>query len=407
MSAPAIPFLPYGKQWIDEADEAAVLAALRSDYLTTGPAAAAFEEAFAARVEAKYAVCCSSGTAALHLAALALDLSPGEAIVVPALTFLATANCARFVGAEVIFADVDPRTGLMEPHHVEAALAREAHRGWKPRAIFPVHLNGHCAEVEALSAWARARDLAVVEDACHALGGRYGTEPMTPVGDCRHSAMTVFSFHPVKAIATGEGGMVTTNDPALRHRLARLRNHGMTRDAESFQHRESAFDDDGSANPWYYEMPEAGFNYRLSDIHCALGLSQLGKLDRFADRRRALASRYDRLLAPLAPMIRPVPRPPKSDGGWHLYVVQVDFPALGLTRAQVMHRLKQKGIGTQVHYLPVNRQPYYRQRYGALSLPGADAYYAQALSLPLYPSLSDDDVERVAAALVQLVERTS
>ena len=381
--------LPYGRQSIDEADIAAVTDVLRSDYLTTGPAVKAFENEFARVIGSKYAVSCSSGTAALHLASLALGLGEGDVVIVPTLTFLATANMARYVGAEVQFADVDPQTGLLTPETLQAAIKLA---GKKAKAVVPVHLNGQCCDMRAIKDIADRHGLAVVEDACHAVGG-------ARVGACDHSAMAAFSFHPVKTIVAGEGGMVTTNDGDLAERLSRMRNHGMVRESKQFALPDQAFDKAGNANPWYYEMPEVGFNYRLSDIHAALGRSQLAKLGRFVAARRALAARYDAALAALAPAIRPLARMPGQDPAWHLYVALVDFDAIGLDRATLMRRLGERGIGTQVHYLPVHRQPYYHARYGALDLPGADAYYARALSLPLYPAMVDADVDRVVAAL--------
>jgi UDP-4-amino-4,6-dideoxy-N-acetyl-beta-L-altrosamine transaminase len=389
------PFLPYGRQTIEEDDVAAVAAALRGEYLTTGPAVAAFDEAFAAAVGARFALSCNSGTAALHLAAMALGLGPGDAAIVPSITFLATANAARYVGAEVVFADVDPRTGLLGPAEFEAALSRVG--ALRPCAVFPVHLNGQCAAVTAIRRLAERHGIAVVEDACHALGVRH--EDGEPVGSCPHSALAAFSLHPVKAIAMGEGGVVTTNDPALAERVARLRNHGMTRDPSRFQDAGLAFAAGGAAHPWYYEMAEIGFNYRAPDILCALASSQLGKLERFVARRQALAARYDRALGPLAPLVEPVPLVSWSGHAFHLYAVRIDFAAAGTTRDAVMAALRARGIGSQVHYIPVHRQPYYRERYGALSLPGADAYYARCLSLPIFPAMEESDVDRVVDAL--------
>jgi UDP-4-amino-4,6-dideoxy-N-acetyl-beta-L-altrosamine transaminase len=396
-----LPALPYGRPVLDEDDVAAVSAVLRGEYLTTGPAVPAFEAAFAAAVGAPHAVACSSGTAALHMAALALWLREGEAMVVPSLTFLATANAARFVGAEVVFADVDPDTGLLGAAELEEALRR----GRRVRAVAPVHLNGQSAEMPAIRALAAAHELVVMEDACHALGADCADETgsRVPVGACASAELAIFSTHPVKAIATGEGGIVTARDPQLARRLARLRNHGMVRAAEEFRHRDLAFAADGSANPWYYEMHEPGFNYRASDIHCALGLSQLKKLAGYVERRRALAARYDAVLAGLAPVLRPVPRVPWSRSAFHLYAVLIDFAAAGIGRAALMRALAAKGVGSQVHYLPVHRQPYYRDRYGALDLPGADRYYARVLSLPLFPAMADSDVERVADALAAAI----
>jgi len=392
------PFLPYGRQTIEDDDIAAVAAALRSDYLTTGPRVEAFEAAFAEKVGAKHAVACNSGTAALHLAMMALDVQPGDVVIAPAITFAATANAARFQGAEVVFADVDPDSGLMTPETLAQALTRLD--GRRLRAVLPVHLTGATADLPAIHKLADDHGAAVVEDACHALGTTMAFDN-TPerAGDCRHSAMACFSFHPVKTIATGEGGMVTTNDPALAARLALFRSHGITREVAAFTAPDISLDADGAANPWAYEMQALGFNYRIPDVLCALGLSQLAKLDRFAARRRTLTARYHTLLAPLAPTIRPAVVPSTSDPALHLFVALIDFDAAGQTRAAVMRALAARGIGTQVHYIPVPRQPYYRDRYGAPNLPGADAWYARALSLPLFPGMADMDPERVVEAL--------
>jgi UDP-4-amino-4,6-dideoxy-N-acetyl-beta-L-altrosamine transaminase len=399
-----LPFLPYGRHAIADDDIEAVTRVLRSDFLTTGPAVAEFEEAFARETGAAHAVACASGTAALHLAALALELGPGDHVVVPTITFLATANAVRFVGAEVIFADVDPETGLMGAEELSAVLA--ANRDKNIRAVFPVHMAGRPANSENVSAIARASGLAIVEDACHALGTRYQTGGgWVSAGGCSHADMAAFSFHPVKTIASGEGGMVTTNDASLAARLTALRSHGMTRDADAMQLQDQAFDASGTLNPWYYEMPEIGYNYRLSDIHAALGLSQLGKLVGFATRHRALAAVYDELLVPLAPTIVPVRNRPGTDPVQHLYQVLIDFPALDTTRATVMDALRADGIGTQVHYIPVHSQPYYRSRYGDFNLPGAEAFYRRCLSLPFYPALTSDDAERVVDALKRATGR--
>jgi UDP-4-amino-4,6-dideoxy-N-acetyl-beta-L-altrosamine transaminase len=390
-------FLPYGRHSVDEDDVAAVSAVLRSEWLTTGPAVAAFEEAFAARVETRFAVACSSGTAALHLAALALGLDEDAAVVVPSVTFVATANAARYVGARVVFTDVDATTGLMSEDNLREALDRA---GPQVKAVFPVHLNGQCADMEPLAAVAAGYDVRVVEDASHALGADHvaGDGTRNAVGSCRYGDLAVFSLHPVKTIAMGEGGVVTTNDEALHRRLLRLRNHGMVREPQRFENAE-AFDARGTLNPWYYEIHELGFNYRASDIHCALGLSQLGKLERFVARRRELAARYDERLARLAPLVRPIGRVSWCDPAWHLYVVRIDFDRAGLSRAALVRHLREKGIGTQVHYFPLHRQPYYRRHVVSPELPGAGAYYEQVLSLPLYPSMEDADVERVVGAL--------
>ncbi len=397
MTLPPRRFLPYGRQQIGDDDVAAVTQVLRGDILTTGPKVAAFEAALAGATGASHAVVCSSGTAALHLAAMALNLGPGDKVVVPALTFLATANVARLTGAEVVFADVDAETGLMGVQELSAALSRDG--SGQVKAVFPVHYAGQCAAPEELAA--AADGLPVVADSCHALGMAYGSDGR--VGDCRHAVMETFSFHPVKTVAAGEGGAVTTNDGDLAERLRRLRSHGMTHDADSFVRDELARDGNGDANPWYYEMAELGLNYRLSDIHCALGLSQLAKLDAFCAARRNLAARYDEKLASLAPLVRPLGRVVDCDPAWHLYVTRIDFAALGIERAAVMARLMESGIGTQVHYLPLHMQPYYRDRYGEMSLPGAEAFYEQALSLPLFPDMKEAEVDYVAETLGHII----
>ena len=376
--------LPYGRQTIDDDDIAAVAEALRADFLTTGPTVDAFERAFAETVGAKHAVACANGTAALHLAMLALDVRPGEVVIVPSITFLATANCARYVGADVIFADVDPASGLMTPATLAEAIGRLG--GRKLRAVLPVHLRGDACDLPELEKLAYQQRAVLVEDAPHALGttAKFGNVTET-IGDVRHSAMATFSFHPVKTIATGEGGMVTTNDPALAERLRTLRSHGMVRPAR--------------AEPWWYEMPEPGFNYRLPDILCALGLSQLAKLPRFAARRRALAGAYETALAPLAPLVRPAARPTWSDPVLHLMCVLIDFETAGRTRREVVDALRARGVGTQVHYIPVHRHSFYRARFPDVSMPVAEAAYERLLTLPLFAAMTDDDVDDAVRAL--------
>jgi len=396
------PLLPYGRHFIDEDDIEAVTRVLRGDYLTTGPAVPAFEAALANYVGAKEALACSSGTAALHLAALALGLGPGDTVIVPAITFLATANAARFVGAEIVFADVDPDTGLMTPEHLKAALADLPPTG--KRALFNVHFSGQCEDVETLAKIAREARLAIVDDACHAIGTEYRTASGAwhKIGSNAHADLTCFSFHPVKTIAMGEGGAVSVNDAELAARIKRYRNHGAERDPAKLNEPFSR-DLSGMPAPWAYEMTEPGYNYRASDIHCALGLSQLKKLPQFVRERRALAALYDKLLAPLWPAVRPLGQRGAVIPAWHLYVTHIDFAQTGLTRGELMATLRGKGIGTQVHYIPVARQPYYKSRYGEPDLPGADTYYQSCLSLPLFVGMTEDDVARVADALTDLV----
>jgi UDP-4-amino-4,6-dideoxy-N-acetyl-beta-L-altrosamine transaminase len=408
MSVPALkprvaaaPFLPYGRQVIEDDDIAAVTEVLRGEYLTTGPAVARFETALATYTGAKHAVVCANGTAALHMAARALELGPGTKIIVPSVTFLATASAPHMNGAEIVFADVDPNTGLMTPETLSNAIARAQHAD----AVFNVHLNGQCGALGEIAAIARIHKMKIVDDACHTLGAAYvgANEGACRIGANAHSDLSVFSFHPVKAIAMGEGGAVTTNDPDLAKRLVRARNHGMTREAQDFTNLADAFDDEGRANPWYYELVEPEFNWRANDIQCALGLTQLAKLDRFLARRRAVVAAYDALLAPFAPIVKPLARMRGCLPAWHLYVARIDFTEAGLLRAALMHALLDEGIGTQVHYFPVHRQPYYAQRFPA-TLPGADLYYSRALSLPLSAAMDADDAERVVDALARALK---
>ena len=388
-------FLPYGRQSIDQRDVDAVIEVLTGDFLTTGPTVDAFEAAFAEVVAAPYAVACSSGTAGLHLAMLALGVGPGDVVVVPSVTFLASANCAAYVGADVVFADVDRDTGLTGPDLVADAVERAGRE--RVKAVVLVHLNGHCVDVPGVAN--AFPEIPIVEDACHALGGRMGNHP---VGAGWHSAITMFSTHPVKTIATGEGGVLTTRDPDLDERLRRFRNHGIVRDPARFSQGDMAFDPQGGANPWYYEMPEPGFNYRLSDIHAALGLSQLERLDAFVCRRRVLRERYERGLTQLGPNIRALPAAGGCDPAWHLSVALIDFEAIGSDRATVMHHLRAGGVGSQVHYVPVHLQPYYRLYAPTPPLPGTDAYYARCLSLPLFPQMEPGDVDRVIEVLAKV-----
>jgi UDP-4-amino-4,6-dideoxy-N-acetyl-beta-L-altrosamine transaminase len=395
-----IPSLPYARQTIDEDDIAAVGMALRSDWLTTGPAVGAFEAALARQVGADYAVVCNSGTAALYLAARASGLVSGDAVIVPTITFLASANAQVLAGLEVVFADVDPDTGLMT---VENALNALRRGGERVKAICPVHLGGRVDDPPALQAFAESHGLVILEDACHALGTRYRNVSHR-VGGCTHSLMACFSFHPVKSIAMGEGGAVTTNSSAVAERLRLLRNHGMDRRPERMVGGAAAFDANGVINPWYYEAGEISHNFRASDINCALGLSQLKKLDKMLAARRDLMVRYQQKLNELAPAVRLVPEASGSEPGWHLCAVLVDFSNLGTDRATLMRLLREAGVGSQVHYIPVHTQPYYRQRYGDIDLPGAMAYYQRTLSLPLFPTMTSGDVDRVVDALRQHLE---
>lgn len=373
-------FLPYGRQTIEEDDIEAVTQVLQSHYLTTGPKTGEFETALAAKLGAKEAVVCGNGTQALHLACIAAGIGPTDAVIVPAITFLATANAARYCGAEVIFADVDPDTGLLTRDTLQQAIDRNRDKHIK--VVFPVHLGGQAIDLTDIRDIADTHHLTIIADSCHALGTIYNHHA---IGGCAYEDLATFSFHPVKTIAMGEGGAITTNDPEKAALMRKLRSHGMSPRPDS--------------GPWAYEMDALGYNYRASDIHCALGLSQLNKLDRFIARRRELADLYDERLAPLAPVIKPPKRVPNCNPGWHLYAIRMDFERAGVSRTHVMQQLKEQGIGTQVHYIPVHSQPYYERLYGSQHLPGARRYYEHTLSLPLYPGMEQQDAERVVACL--------
>jgi len=395
-------FLPYGRQCIDEDDIEAVTAVLKGDWLTGGPAVAAFEGALARTTGAQHAMSCSNGTAALHLAALALGLNSGSTVIVPTVTFVATANAARFTDANVVFADVDPNTGLMTQATLEEAIGRVP--GNRPDAIFNVHLNGQCADVEAIFQTAQALQSPVVEDACHAIGTRYRTKDkgIRTVGDGQHADLSVFSFHPVKTIAMGEGGAITTRDEALAARLRQFREHGLVRDSASFIDEDISFDAQGEPNPWSYEMQSLGFNYRANDLQCALGASQLRKLDHFVNSRQSLVTVYREKLRPYEDLLRPVSLTPDVRAAWHLFVVLIDFDKAGVSRAELMRSLRSLGIGTQVHYLPVHMQPYYKELCSTdFKLPGAQRYYERCLSLPLHVNMTEEDVEFVVSALLR------
>ena len=384
-------FLSYGRQLIEEDDIAAVVAALRSERLAHGPLVGAFEAAFAEAVGAGHAVACSSGTAALQLALMAANVGPGDVCVVPAITFLATATAALWLGAEVRFADVDADTGLMTPETLEQALAKEPRR---VAAVLPVHLGGRMTDLGAIGAIAAERGARVIEDAAHALGS---ADREGRAGDNGRSDFACFSLHPVKTIAAGEGGMVTTAGADAAERMRRLANHGVTREAMS--DRELSFDADGRPNPWSYEQVELGLNARMDEMSAALGRSQVAKLARFKARRAALAAAYDQALERLAPLVRPVRIGAGQSPCLHLYQVLIDFNAAGMDRATLMRRMSEAGVGTQVHYAPVYRQPYFSARYGEQRLSGAEAFYARVLALPLFPAMEDEDVERVAEVL--------
>ncbi len=390
-------FLPYGRQAIDEDDISAVVEVLRGAMLTTGPAVERFERKLKDVTKAPHALACSSGTAALHLAMRAMGIGKGSRVIVPSITFVATANVAALEGADVIFADVDPTTGLMTPDTLSAAIKRA---GGKADLVVPVHYAGQCEDLGEIQRIAHKAGSKVLEDACHAIGTRYkaGNESVD-IGACAHSDAAAFSFHPVKTIAMGEGGAVTTRDADLFRRMELDRSHGLSRDPSEYIQADAAFGDSGAAHSWYYEMAAPGLNYRASDIHCALGASQLQKLDQFVSARQALARDYDRLFGHRNIPLAPLGHTPDCDAAWHLYVVRIDFEGLGISRGSVMAKLKDAGVGTQVHYVPVHSQPYYAAKPEHAGLSGADAFYAQCLSLPLFATMSQDDVAYVVDAL--------
>jgi len=381
--------LPYGRQTIDDDDIAAVVEALRSPQLTCGPLVVRFEAALASWLGAPHATVCSSGTAALHLIYAALGIGEGDEIITTPLTFSATAAAAYYVGANVRIADVDPRTGNLTPASVEPLITP------RTRAIVPVHLAGMPADMDELSELARRRGLRIVEDACHALGATY-RDQLVGAGA---SDAVVFSFHPVKHITTGEGGAVIVRDPDLKRRLERLRQHGIERDPRRL---------DAPAGPWVYEVQELGWNYRLSDIACALGITQLGKLADFLAARRRLAAHYRAELARafggdgVAPPVELADR----ESAYHLFAIAIDFERFGTTRARVMQALAAADIGTQVHYIPLLHHPLHARRCPdelARPRPGTDHYYARTLSLPLYPALTPDDASRVVGELHRIL----
>jgi len=372
-------FLPYGHQSIDEADIQAVVSTLRSDWLTTGPKVAEFEEAFAASVGTAHAVSFSSGTAALHGAAFAAGLQPGDEAITTPMTFVATANCVLYQGATPVLADVSPDTLNLDPGQTAAKITP------RTRAILPVDYAGHPAELDSFLDLAERHGLTIMEDACHALGAEYRGRR---VGSIAH--MTVFSFHPVKHVTTGEGGMVTTNNSQFAETLRRFRNHGINSDARERQ----------KAGGWFYEMTFLGFNYRLTDVACALGIQQLGKLEANLARRREIAARYAASFREFPGVIPPAVRS-EVNPAWHLYPIRLDLARLSADRAEIFRALRAENVGVNVHYIPVHQHPYYRERFGFKSgdYPAAESAYERLISLPMFPGMTDEDVNDVVRAL--------
>jgi perosamine synthetase len=379
--------LPYGRQSIDEGDVQAVIDVLRSDWLTTGPKVGEFEEAFAARVGSKYAVAFSSGTAALHGAAFAAGLKPGDEAITSPLTFAATANCILYQGAKPVFADVCSDTLNLDPEKAAQRITS------KTRAILPIDYAGHPADLDTFMALADRQGVTVIEDACHALGAEYHGRQTASIAH-----MSVFSFHPVKHVATGEGGMVTTDRADYAETMRRFRNHGISSDALQ-RH---------SAGQWHYEMVDLGFNYRLTDIACALGISQLKKLDSNLRRRREIAARYTAAFHDVSGLVAPQVREGVNPA-WHLYPIRLDLTKLRADRGQVFKALRAENIGVNVHYIPVHLHPYYRDQLGCRpgDYPIAEDAYARLLSLPLFHGMSDQDVEDVIAAVKKVVTHFS
>lgn len=384
-------FLPYGRQSLDEADIKAVEAVLRSDWLTQGRVIERFERKVADYCGSRYAVAVSSGTAALHLGAQALGLKSGDTLWTSPNTFVASANCGLYCGAAVDFVDIDPRTYNLSLTGLTRKLEKAEQEKRLPKVVVPVHLAGQSCEMQGIGALSKRYGFLVMEDAAHALGGRYQGKP---VGDCRFSDLAIFSFHPVKVITTGEGGMIVTNRQDLYEKLLGLRTHGIT--------RELGLMTEPSHGPWYYQQRDLGFNYRLTDIQAALGASQMDKLDRFVSRRRELATRYDALLAEL-PVVLPW-RHPDTESAWHLYIVRLQLDKIRRTHREVFEALRANRIGVQIHYIPVHTQPFYASMgFAAGDFPQAEQYYREAISLPMFPGLRDEDQDRVVKVLKEIL----
>ena len=383
--------IPYGKQDISAEDIAAVSEVLRSDFLTQGPVVPRFEEAVAEAAKAKYGVAVNSATSALHIACLALGVGPGDRVWTSPVTFVASANCALYCGADISFVDIDPDTYNLCPKALEQKLIVANDEGTLPKVIIPVHLTGQSCDMEAIAALARQYDIRVIEDASHAIGAGYAGDA---VGSCRFSDITVFSFHPVKIVTTAEGGVAVTNNLQLAERMQRLRSHGITRDPELMTKAP-----DGA---WYYQQIELGFNYRMTEMQAALGLSQMQRLSLFVKRRRGLAKRYNELLSDL-----PVTLPQQladSASSWHLYIVRFHLEKIEKTHSQIFDECRAAGIGVNLHYIPIHLQPYYSDLgFKQGDYPAAEAYYANAISIPLFHSMTDaqqDEVVRVVKEIV-------
>jgi len=387
----------YGKHWIDDDDIAAVVGVLKSDFITQGPRIGDFEKSLADYVGAKYAVAVSSGTAALHLAVTTLNLDKGTEGITSPNTFAASANCFVYNGLTPIFADIDKNTYCIDPSEIKKRMTPQT------RVVIPVHFAGQPCEMERIADITKNNKVHIIEDASHAIGSRYANGQM--VGSCCYSDMATFSFHPVKTIATGEGGAITTNDKNLYEQLIMLRNHGITKDPSKFKipHSSLIIHHSDLTGPWYYEMQQLGFNYRMTDIQAVLGISQLKKIETFIERRRQIIKEYNRAFETIEWLTTPYERE-GIFSAFHLYVLKIDFEKINKTRTQVMEELKAKGIGTQVHYIPVHLLPYYRENFGFKEgdFPRAEHYYHQCLSIPLYPRMTDEDVQQVIDAVYEV-----
>jgi UDP-4-amino-4,6-dideoxy-N-acetyl-beta-L-altrosamine transaminase len=383
--------IPYGRQDVTEADIDAVVEVLRSDFLTQGPAVPGFEEAVAAKVGAKHAVAVNSGTSALHVACLALGLGPGDRLWTVPNTFVASANCGRYCRAEVDFVDIDPLTWNMGVLELEKKLMQAKKDGQLPKVVVPVHFAGQPTEQEEIRELSEEYGFRVIEDASHAIGASRNGEP---VGSCRWSDITVFSFHPVKIITTAEGGMALTNDKELAEKMALFRTHGITREPDQLQR--------AAPGPWYYEQQQLGFNYRMTDIQAALGMSQLSRLDEYVSRRNMLADRYNNAFRDL-----PLQLPTVLSGNlsaYHLYVVRLKLNEIQKTHREVFEELRQNGIGVNLHYMPVHLQPYYRELgFAEGQFPEAERHGEQAITLPLYPKMTKHEQEQVITAVNEVM----
>lgn len=383
--------IPYGRQEITQSDVDAVVDVLRSDFLTQGPMVPRFEQAVANHVGAEHAVAVNSATSALHIACLALGLGPEDWLWTSPITFVASANCGLYCGAKVDFVDIDPRTYNLCPNALAKKLEQAEREGRLPKIVIPVHLCGQPCDMAAIHALGKRYGFRIIEDASHAIGGKYRDEF---IGNCRYSDITIFSFHPVKIITTAEGGMATTNDARLAERMFLLRSHGITRDPGLMTH-----EPDG---PWYYQQIDLGFNYRMTELQAALGVSQMRRLDGFVARRHALARRYDEMLAGL-PVVTPWQHP-DSYSGLHLYVIRLAPAQTGERRLRVFESLRSQGIGVNVHYIPVHTQPYYRNLgFEPGDFPQAERYYAEAISLPMFHGMTEAQQDAVVEALRKAV----